>query len=788
MADDRPQEPDAGRVEVESVQGTAAFGGDVHQQAKYLAGHTMNVTVQEAQPMPPPAARLQLPPDVGDFTGRTSELAELQELLGQARDRNRTATPVLLVNGMPGVGKSALALHLAHLVQHDYSDAWLYVRLSGVGEPTVTAADALDRLLRALGVAPEQLPAEFEERVDLYRTLLAGQRALVLLDNALDRAQVEPLRPAGAGSLVLVTSRSDLPGMDGVSAYRLQPMVAGEGVELLARLVGSDRVAVDQGAAERVVAMCGGLPLAIRLAGASLATTATRSLPLGRLVDRLADARGRLDALADEADERRAVRASFQLSYGQLPGELARAFRSLSLLQVPDVTAEVVAALVDVELEKAQGWLGALVNAQLVEPVGPTGERYRLHDLLALYAAELAEQDPAEQRQAAVTRVLVWYLEQAKGMNGLLNIGNADLEQLAQGDSELAEQARADPAGLQTRLMQGASGWFEAERASLVAVQRQAAELGEHEAVWRLASGLAMFFNRRKHWGDWQATHERALQASRKTGDRKAEGLTLGNLGIVYREQRRFVEAISCFEQDIAICRELRDRLGEAQALGNLGNVYYQQRRFAEAIDSYQQNLAICRELGDRQIEGKTLSNLGNVFQGQRRFAEAIDSFQKCLLIYQEVGDRYGEGTALGNLGNVYADQRRFGEAIDSFQKCLLICQELGDRYGEGMALGNLGTVYADQGRSGEATDSYQESLAIRRELGDRYGEGQTLSKLGNIYRELGDRDRAEQCLTRALAIFQELQAPEAEQAAAALAELHRPRGLRSLLAGWRRR
>jgi tetratricopeptide (TPR) repeat protein len=753
MAGDTTEPSDPARPSVGSVVGTAAVGGDVNMQGGVVAGRDIRIDqLQQTTVLPTPvpglSGRLQLPRDVGDFTGRTDELDQITALLELAREQSPTATPVLLVNGMPGVGKSALGLHLAHLLRDDYPDAQLYVRLSGVGEPTVTAADALDRWLRALGVQPEQLPGSFEERVDLYRTLLAKQRALVLLDNALDHEQVEPLRPATAGSLVLVTSRSDLSGTDGVTPYRLQPMATGEGVELLGRLVGVERVAADQDAAEQVVQLCGGLPLAIRLAGASLATTATRNLPLSRLEDRLTDARRRLDELDEEADGRRAVRASFQLSYEQLPGQLSLVFRWLSLLQVADVAAGVVAALVDVGLEDAKGWLRALANAQLVEPVGPTGERYRLHDLLALYADELAEKDPSEDRQAAVKRALAWYRNHAQRMDDLLNVGSAELEQLAQGDSELAENAQVDPAGVQATLIQQALDWFEVEQASLVSVQRQAAQLGEHQTVWKLAISLFRFFDWRKHWGDWQATQELALEVARELGDSAAQCRFLDGLGTAFGQQRRFVEAVTYFEQSLMICAEGGDRYREAWVRCHLGIVCAQQGRLVESVASLEQSLVIFRELRNRNGESQTLNNLALVYSQQEKHVEAAAHLEQNLVIFRELGNRYREGQTLNNLGNVYSRQRRLVEAIACCEQNLVICRELGDRHGEAMALHNLGMAYEAQGA----------------------------------------RDRAEQYVTQALAIYQELQAPETDRVAAWLAELHRPRGLRSVLTRWRRR
>jgi hypothetical protein len=315
-------------------------------------------------PKPPVTALHQLDRDIVDFTGRSNELTELYRISAQENGLNRTAPSIVLISGMPGVGKSALALHLAHTLKPIFPEAQLYVRLSGPGKE-LGPSEVLERFVRSLGIAAQDIPSDLEARVDLYRSQLEGKRALVVLDNALAIDQIQPLLPTSASCAVIITSRQQLRGIDGATFYQLKPLPDADAVQLLERLVGPERIAKDHRAAEEIAQLCGNLPLAIRLSGTSMATPGREQLSLAELLAELSQADSRLDLLADED---RAVRASFELSYQSLPVDLADLFRLLGLLVVPDFGVEVVSALINADETEARRLLSRLIDVSLLEP------------------------------------------------------------------------------------------------------------------------------------------------------------------------------------------------------------------------------------------------------------------------------------------------------------------------------------------------------------------------------------------------------------------------------------
>ena len=708
----------------------AVAARDVYLSGTYVAGR--DIVLQ--QPKPAPQALFQLPAEVADFTDRERELSDLR----QAFERPPGGAPVVrVVAGKPGVGKSALAIRLAHQLKPRFPDAQLYVDLRG-GDAAeelgpVEPGEVLADFVRALGV--EEVPADPEQCLALYRAMLADKRALVVLDNASREQQVRPLIPGSGSCAVIVTSRSQLVGLEGVPPRRpLEVLEREAALELLARLLdGRERLEREPDAAEEIVRLCGRLPLGVRIAGARL--SARPRWRLGRLVDRLADERRRLDEL--EAGDRE-VRASFALSYGELEPDEARLFRLLGLLRGPDFGAPLAAALLDAEQDEAEELLERLAEVQLLEPVGD--ERYGFHDLLRIFASERLETDEAaDTGRLAAARALRWYLETADAASTLLQ-PMPEAEGLA-----LAERRSR------------ALSWFETERTNLVAAVDLAHLGGDWDATWRLAAELAGFFSLRAHWEDWRHTHELGLDAARRAGDRHAEAQTLGNLGVVYANQGRWDEAVGCYERSLEIFRELGDRHGEGGTLGNLGVVYGNQGRWEEAVGCYERSLEIFRELGDRHGEGQTLGKLGVVYRDEGRWDDAVGCYERSLEIFRELGDRHGEGQTLNNLGAIYRNRHRWNDALHCHEQSLEICRELGDRHGEAHALNRLGVVYRNQHRWDDAVDCYELSLEIFGELGHRHGEGQTLNNLGAVYRDQRRWDEAVGCYERSLEIFREL-------------------------------
>jgi tetratricopeptide (TPR) repeat protein len=587
----------------------------------------------------------------------------------------------------------------------------------------------------------------------------------VVLDNAADAAQVAPLLPASSGCGALVTSRQQLTGLDGATHLHLDVLPASDAIELLGRLVGEERVAAEPEAAADVARWCGWLPLALRIAGARLA--ARPSWPVRALAERLGDTQRRLDEL--EVAEA-GVRTSFAVSCEQLAASAetvdraaAGLFDTLGLLDGPEVGVPVVARLLDQPEEAAERALERLVDAQLLET--PSPGRYRLHDLLRLYARELGrERHRAPEWAAALTRALALYVAAAWRAFELVRPGNSRL-------------ARADDrwrgGGPAFDDEQVALGWLEAERINLLIAIRQAAATPgvPAEITIQLAQALFGFFLVRGHPRDWAQVNQAALRAARELGDRAAEALADNDLGLAQFEQGRYVEAVAHHQQSLAIRRELGDRQAESASLNNLGLVYERQGRYDQSLACQQESLAIKRELGDRLGQAISLSNLGEVQMRLGHYEDAEACERESLAIHRDTGDRRCQAISLGNLGAVYERLGRYEEAVACQREGLAIRRELGDRRGEAYGLNDLGIVYQRQGRAEEALACLRESLAIRRDQGDPYGQADSLRELGVTLRALGHAEEARAHLRQALALFEELQTADADQVRALLAE-----------------
>jgi tetratricopeptide (TPR) repeat protein len=769
------------RSVVEEIVARGAAGGPLallanqlnhdltHLQGQRAAGMLARI-VELAPPASQPVPR-ELPRPVADFTGRAAELATLRALLAGPQPGAGRPVVVSAIDGMGGIGKSALAIQVAHELTDSgaFPDGQLYVNLRGAtpGLAPLNPLEALGRMLRALGVEPAQVPAEADEAATRFRSLAADRRLLVLLDNAASSEQVRPLLPASPTCEVVVTSRRVLATLEGARPLHLDVLAHDQALELLGRIAGPERVAGDPEAAAEVVHRCGHLPLAIRIAGSRLA--ARPGWTPAVLASRLADATRRLEEL--EAGEL-AVRASFDVSLNALeqsPDPMdqvaAEAFGLLSLPDGPDLGVAAAAWLLDQPEAMAQRLLERLVDAQLVET--PRPGRYQFHDLVRLYARSHAERSHAEpERLAALTRMWAFCTATAWRTYALLRPGDRRL-------------ATADPrwtgGGLEFPDTSAALVWLEAERANLLAAISQAAAASpaiSAELACQLTQALYGLFHVRNYWQDGVQANQTALQLARRIQDRAAQAHAHNDLGVFHWLLGRYQEAIACHQDSLTICRELGDRFGEAASLNNLGNVYGWLRRYEEAIACYEDSLTICRELGDRHGEAASLNNLGNVYRWLRRYEEAIACYEDSLTIRRELGDRHGEAASLNNLGIVYRWLRRYEEAIVCCEDSLTIYRELGDRRGEGSSLDDLGIVYQRLGGYERAIAYHQDSLPMARELGDRFGEAEVLRSLGDALQATGRNSEAEACWREALAICEALEFPEADEIRDRLATL----------------
>jgi tetratricopeptide (TPR) repeat protein len=727
-------------------------GRDARLSGTYVSGRDINLQI--VRPTPLASGLFQLPPDIEDFTGRQDALQTIRRLLERANEQT-TAVVVSAVAGKAGVGKTALAIRAAYQLQRHFPDGQLYVNLRGAEAQRLDPADVLRDFLLELGVARAAIPEQLGQRAARYRSQLADHRVLVVLDNAAEEAQVRPLLPGSPGCAALITSRVRLAGLEAARTIGLDVLQRDQAVDLLAKIAGPDRVAAEPDAAQRIVGLCGELPLAVRIAGAKLASREHWSL--GVLAGRLADERDRLDELT-VGDL--AVRASIALSYQGLGEEERRAFRLLGLLKAPDFQAWVAAALLDNELPQADDLIDRLVQAQMLEvarQVQPGQLYFRFHDLLRVFAREcLTREEPAAGQQAALRRALNAHLGLARDAAALLEPGESR-EPGAEGQpvawiATIAQRVAADP-----------DAWFDTNRTNLIAAVEQAHDQELLELTWELARSLTYYFKLRTNlvdlqrtqevWSDWQRTQELALDAARRAGNQHATANALRSLGDVSVQRGRYEEAVSCFSQALELFRSLGDPLGEAWTLLGLGNAYQEENRFDEAAAPLDQALSLFRTL-DRRGEAWALEGLGVLHRVQGRLEEARACFEQALPIFRLWRDDRGAVYCVMNLGIMHRDQGRSEDALQYFNQAQQSFQELGDTLGQTFILVNLGHVYRERGDLQEATTSLTAALASFQQLSNIPGQAWTLLNLGMVRHAEGRFDQAVSSFEECLVLF----------------------------------
>jgi DNA-binding SARP family transcriptional activator/tetratricopeptide (TPR) repeat protein len=699
------------------------------------------------QPAAPPGP-CQLPPDIDDFTGRQAAVAQVQRLLEKER---ATAIVISAIAGKAGVGKTALAVHVAHRLRPRFPDGQLYVNLRGAEAQALAPADVLAGFLRALGVEGAAIAEGLDERVRQYRSWLADRRVLVVLDNAASEAQVRPLLPASGGCAALVTSRARLGGLEAAHLLTLDVLKADHAVQLVAKLAGRARVAAEPEAARAIVQLCGWLPLAVRIAGARLASRPHWRLAL--LAQRLADERRRLDELTSGDLE---VRASVALSYQGRGEEERRLFRLLGVLAAPSFPAWVAAALLEVPLAEGEELLERLVDAQLVEAASQDHagqQRYQLHDLLRVFAKErLEDEEPVPGRQASLERVLRASMRLAEHANSLLVPSGLDVYGCDPGAGGRPEH----PALVTTE--RDPASWFEAERASLVAAVRQACEADQWELGWRLATALAGFFQLRAYWSDWRRTNALALRAARRAGDRDGQARVLASLGDLYNYRSRLEDSVRCFQESMQAFQETGNRRGELQISVVLAEVELRLGRTLEvAVGWLEQGLVGFEELRLPGWEALALFYLGQVHQRQGRPEAALDCLERSLALFRTVHDGAWEAAVLRRLGEVRATQGRLQTAVDNLEQSLVLVRAMGDRVGEAYVLLSAGEVHRRRGHLTAMASCLERSLELARSTGDRHAEAQVFLILGDVRREQGRLDEAFGHLESSRATFHDL-------------------------------
>jgi DNA-binding SARP family transcriptional activator/Flp pilus assembly protein TadD len=733
-------------------------------------------------PRPLPPIPAELPADLATFTGRETELGRLERLLtGTGR-----AVVISAIDGMAGIGKTSLVVHFAHRVRDRFPDGQLFLDLHGHTEAIdpVTPDHALNRMLTSLGVPGDRIPAGVEERAALYRTLLADRRVLVVLDNAVSEHQVGPLLPAATGSLVLITSRRRLTGLDHAEPLSVDVLGEDEAIALLDRITGP----VDRVAARDVVALCGHLPLAIRIAGARL-----RNRPgwtPEHLADRLRDERRRLTELSSGD---RSVAAAFGLSYRQLTEQQQRVFRLLGLHPGTDFDTYAAAALADLDIQRISRVLDELVDAHMLVQQAP--DRYTFHDLLRGYAAGLTT-ELAPGHDDALSRLVDHYVYAASVAVNRLHPDDAD---------QRPDVPRPSPP---VPPMDDAAGWLETELENLLAATagdpirlsqilyrhlrtrgRHTEALAIHAAALRAAEPTGDATGRLdalRGLGDAQfllGRHTEAedhyremLRLARSTGSDAHEGWALRGLGTVHRVCGRPSDAVESYDQALDIARRIGDLPAERHLRMALGNAHMVAGRHAQAAECYRRALDVAREIEDRVGEAHALMGHGWVDQLEGRLEQAMRHHQQALDIAMEAGEPAGQVAILAHLGVTHRLLGELEPARQRHREALDIARREGWLNGQFEALHELGNDLQEAGEFGGALDHHRQALDIARSLNQRHDEGRALEGIALASYELGEVADARSHWGQALEIFSRLGTPDADRVAARLSQPPPPR------------
>jgi DNA-binding SARP family transcriptional activator/tetratricopeptide (TPR) repeat protein len=665
----------------------------------------------------------QLPPPPPSFTARSRELAALTTALDDPV-RSGAAVAIVSVTGTGGIGKTWLALRWAHDNLNRFPDGQLYVNLRGfdpADEPTPPAA-AVRGFLGALGVPPAAIPVGLDAQTALYRSQVAGKRMLVVLDNARDAAQVTPLLPGSPTCAVLITSRQQLAGL--VAAYGAHPVALGlltptEARELLTQRIGVARLTAGLDSVASILDRCAGLPLALSIVAARLATRPT--LPLRTLAEELHEQGTRLDAL-DAGDVSSNLRAPFGASYRALNPDTARLFRFLALAPGPDISLPAAASLADLPPHRARALMYDLLNASLLQQHTPG--RYRFHDLVRLYASERADHDdPQEVRHAALHRLLDHYLHTAHTADRIFSPGR-DFITLADPHSGVAPEKFATA--------EAALGWLQVEHAVLLAAVRQARDAGFHTHAYRLAWALTDYLHRQGHWHEQVAVQQIALDATLR----------------------------------------LHDPIQQAHFRRGLARAYSRLGRYADAHTQLQHAIDLFQRLGDHVGQAHSQLNLAFLAEQEQRYAEALRHSQQALDLYLPANHRRGRANALGTIGWYHALLSDHRQALKYCHEALALHQELGNHGGEAATWHSLGHAHHHLGDHHQALTCYQQALGISKLIGDRHHETEVLTRLADVYDALDNPIAGRSALEDAAAILTELRHPDLEDVEAKLRRL----------------
>lgn len=663
-----------------------------------------------------------LPLDVRGFAGRRRELNRLSLVLGDRRDRD-TATNVVVISGMGGVGKTALAVHWAHRVSDRLADGQLYVNLRGF-DPAGTAmppGEAIRQFLDALAVPSQRIPADLDSQINLYRTLLADTRMLVVLDNARDAEHVRPLLPGAPGCFVLITSRNMLTSLvaaEGAHIIQLGQLSPAEAYDVLSRRLGTARVTADPDPVAQIITCSARLPLALAIIAANASTRP--DLPLAAIADQLRNSRGRLDALSTGDTPTTDVRAVFSWSYWTLSGDSARLFRLLGLHPGPDFSTAAAASLCGLPVQHAQTLLHELTNAHLVTE---NNGRYHLHDLLRDYAAELARTaETSRQRRAAIRRMLDHYLRTAHAADRLL--------------APARDTITLPPLPPGTQLIpltsyEQALSWFATERSVLPAAVHYAAANGFDLHTWQFGWALTSFFDRQINWQDETAIQHAAVGAAER----------------------------------------LDDLAAQAHARRNLARAHIRQGQLADADRHLLLALHLAGRTTDTAAKAHTHHALGHLRERQGQYEQALHHATQARDLFRIIGYQHGQAYALSGIGWCQAMLGNHQQGLAYCGEALTLLREIGDGLGQASTWDTLGYLHGQLGDHKQALTDYQNAIDLVRALGAQHKEAAYLTHLGDTQHTVGNTQAALEAWHQALSILEQLDHPDAEPVHAKIAQ-----------------
>ncbi|MBP2329094.1 DNA-binding SARP family transcriptional activator [Kibdelosporangium banguiense] len=689
----------------------------------------------------------QLPSSIADFIGRDDHLAEIKRILtDEQTDAARYAVPVIAISGRGAVGKSALALRAAHELAESYLDGHIYADLRGLTGGNATSA-LLARFLRALGVE-SVLPDDLAERIEMFRSRVAGKRLLMVLDDVTSEEQVLPVLPGSPRCAVVVTSRARLAGVPGAHWIDVDTFDDATSMEMLARIVGWPRLKAEPEAAAQLVTYCGGLPLALRIAGARLASRP--QWRIAELTRRLKSEVRRLDELSHRGLE---VRSSIALTYRSLPEQAQRLFRLCALIKAPDFPGWTAAALLNTDLRQAEDALERLVDVQMLDTkVGEDGQlRYSVHDLIRVYAQEcLTESETAEERDAALRRMLGARLALAERAHRKEFGGDYTILHGSEPRLDLAEWDTHDLIGCPMK-------WLDNERAALVSSVRQAAEAGMDELCWDLALTLMSLFEIKGYTDDWRETSELAHAAAVRAGNRVGIAAMLYSLGTLHMTQNHLADADHSFTSALEIFEAENNLHGQALVVRNAAFIDSTWARFGTMLARYNSALVKMRAVGDLIGEVHILTSMAKFRVDEGEFDEADRMLSGALALCGQAGYERGVTHVQTSLSELYLATGQLGLARRALNDVLRTAREIGNRVGEAHALYGLGVVRRREGRMDSAEATLAHALSVAEGVGDRILVGQARHMLGDIAIARADYATAGKHIEQAMWLFEEL-------------------------------